>query len=93
MTPSFKMKLKIKIACSNPDHVGWKEEDVDLPARRFLGVQGGFCEHCIPKVELLDELPKDYRAGIKMHIPESGPPENVFVIDINEDEKWSSSIL
>ncbi len=93
MSSHLKLKLRIKVACSDQDHLGSREEEVSLPARKFLGPQGGFCEHCIPKVELLDELPEGYRAGIKMHIPKSGVPENVFVIDTDEDEKWSSSVL
>lgn len=93
MSSNLKLKVMVKVVCSNPHHVGSREEEVSLPASRFLGVQGGFCEHCIPKVELMDELPKGYRAGIKMHIPAGGVPENVFVIDTDEDEKWKSSIF
>lgn len=93
MPSQFKLRLRIKVACSDPDHVKWGEEEVELPARRFLGVTGGFCQHCIPKVELLDELPKGYRAGMKMHLSDAGVPENVFIIDTDEDEKWNSSLI
>jgi hypothetical protein len=93
MLSQLKMRLRIKVACSNPQHVGSREEEVMLPAQRFLGTKGGFCEHCIPKVELLDELPRGYRAGMKMHLPGEGTPENVFVIDTDEEGKWVSSVL
>jgi len=93
VSSNVKLRLRIRVACSNPDHVAITEEDVSLPAKRFLGLQGGFCEHCIPKVEIMGELPQGYKAGIKMHLPKGGPPENVFVIDTDDDEKWKSSIL
>ena len=93
MSTQFRMRLRIKVACSDPRHVVSNEEEVILPARRFLGPRGGFCEHCIPKVELLNELPQGYRAGIKMHLPGDGAPENVFVIDTDEEDKWVSSVL